>query len=85
MEKGSLSNKPGHLIISDSPGIIGFRGTLKNSSQLLEMLEYLDLSEELTTDAQFGVFLTLETVIDALRYVSHELDIIDKSEGIHAE
>lgn len=73
MDKENVKNLSNHSIISNSPGPLDYRDTLENTAQILELLEYLDLSEGLTRDAQFGLFLVLETVIQSLRQVGEDI------------
>ena len=74
MQQERSPKPPPEPIISTNPGFLGLRDTLENSTKLLEMLEYMRLTDEWTQDAEYGFFLMLESVVEALQYVSRQLD-----------
>lgn len=87
MNKETTQNPPRESLICTDSGseLLNHCQTLENTTQVLELLEYLDLSEGITKDAEYGVFLTLETVINALRYVSAQLNTAYQLEISHAK
>lgn len=73
MDEKATTKPPRASIICSGSDLIHHCQTLENSTQVLELLQYLDLSEGITKNAEFGLFLVLETLIESLQHVSSEL------------
>jgi len=59
-----------------------YRDILDQSVNRLEMLQHIDTKESMNMGARHGVFLTLGTVIESLKYLSEELERVQKSTHI---
>lgn len=56
-----------------------YRDILDQSVDRLEMLQHIDTKESMNMSARHGVFLTLGTVIESLKYLSEELERVQKN------